>query len=224
MSIISRVLLNVCVISCWEITDPIYWFFEKQKFLYYLFCYVIIIRQPFPSGERVTFTGKEVLCPKCVQIPVMTATPSPPMKPVRSSPTPSSPASNGGANTPSSSTRNYSIRWQNNNGQNFINKSFSLFLCCYCCLECTGCSKEIVEGQALIALDSQWHVWCFKCVTCNTLLHGEYMGKYVGNKSFYHRLPLHCQFFYRRGSYLLIFSSLDGIFCYLITDTMCLIT
>jgi hypothetical protein len=46
-------------------------------------------------------------------------------------------------------------------------------------LECTGCSKEIVEGQALIALDSQWHVWCFKCVTCNTLLHGEYMGKYV---------------------------------------------
>jgi hypothetical protein len=49
------------------------------------------------------------------------------MKPVRSSPTPSSPASNGGANTPSSSTRNYSIRWQNNNGQHFINKSFSLF-------------------------------------------------------------------------------------------------
>lgn len=45
--------------------------------------------------------------------------------------------------------------------------------------ECTGCAKEIVEGQALIALDSQWHVWCFKCVTCNTLLHGEYMGKYV---------------------------------------------
>lgn len=97
--------------------------------------------------------------------------------------------------------------------------------CCCCCLECTGCSKEIVEGQALIALDSQWHVWCFKCATCNTLLHGEYMGKYVGNKSFYHRLPLHCQFFYRRGRpYLLIFSSLDGIFCYLITDTMCLIT
>ncbi|XP_045024808.1 actin-binding LIM protein 1 isoform X1 [Daphnia magna] len=104
-------------------------------------------RQPFPSGERVTFTGKEVLCPKCVQIPVMTATPSPPMKPARSSPTPSSPVSNSGVNTSSSTT------------------------------QCTGCAKEIVEGQALIALDSQWHVWCFKCVTCNTLLHGEYMGK-----------------------------------------------
>ncbi|XP_057371397.1 actin-binding LIM protein 1-like isoform X3 [Daphnia carinata] len=104
-------------------------------------------RQPFPSGERVTFTGKEVLCQKCVQIPVMTATPSPPMKPSRSSPAPSSPVSNSGVNTSSSTT------------------------------QCTGCRKEIVEGQALIALDSQWHVWCFKCVTCNALLHGEYMGK-----------------------------------------------
>ena len=27
-------------------------------------------RQPFPSGQRVTYTGKEVLCQKCVQIPV----------------------------------------------------------------------------------------------------------------------------------------------------------
>lgn len=26
-------------------------------------------RQPFPSGEKVTYTGKEVLCQKCVQIP-----------------------------------------------------------------------------------------------------------------------------------------------------------
>lgn len=32
-------------------------------------------RQPFPSGEKVTYTGKEVLCPKCVQIPVRDATP-----------------------------------------------------------------------------------------------------------------------------------------------------
>lgn len=27
-------------------------------------------RQPFPSGEKVTYTGKEVLCQKCVHIPV----------------------------------------------------------------------------------------------------------------------------------------------------------
>ena len=44
-------------------------------------------------------------------------------------------------------------------------------------LECTGCHKEVVDGQALIALEQQWHVWCFKCSTCNSLLHGEYMGK-----------------------------------------------
>lgn len=32
-------------------------------------------RQPFPSGEKVTYTGKEVLCQKCVQIPVRDTTP-----------------------------------------------------------------------------------------------------------------------------------------------------
>jgi len=49
--------------------------------------------------------------------------------------------------------------------------------CGYWFADCTGCRKEIVDGQALIALDQQWHVWCFKCSTCNALLHGEYMGK-----------------------------------------------
>lgn len=47
-------------------------------------------RQPFPSGERVTFTGKEVLCQKCVHIPVMSETPSPPLKPTRQQPVSSS--------------------------------------------------------------------------------------------------------------------------------------
>lgn len=32
-------------------------------------------RQPFPSGEKVTYTGKEVLCQKCVQIPIRDSTP-----------------------------------------------------------------------------------------------------------------------------------------------------
>nr|XP_045584009.1 uncharacterized protein LOC123746519 isoform X3 [Procambarus clarkii] len=45
------------------------------------------------------------------------------------------------------------------------------------CLECAGCKEELVEGQALIALDQQWHIWCFKCAICSTVLHGEYMGK-----------------------------------------------
>ncbi|XP_012241520.1 actin-binding LIM protein 2 isoform X3 [Bombus vosnesenskii] len=42
---------------------------------------------------------------------------------------------------------------------------------------CAGCGNQLREGQALVALDRQWHVWCFKCHTCDTVLHGEYMGK-----------------------------------------------
>ena len=42
---------------------------------------------------------------------------------------------------------------------------------------CAGCNQQLREGQALVALDRQWHVWCFKCHTCDTVLHGEYMGK-----------------------------------------------
>uniref|UniRef100_V5GP13 Actin-binding LIM protein 1 n=2 Tax=Anoplophora glabripennis TaxID=217634 RepID=V5GP13_ANOGL len=85
-------------------------------------------RQPFPSGEKVTYTGKEVLCPKCVQIPIRDATP-------KTSPT-----------------------------TNSVN-------------ECAGCREELKEGQALVALDQQWHIWCFKCGTCGVVLHGEYMGR-----------------------------------------------
>ncbi|XP_011643792.1 actin-binding LIM protein 2 isoform X5 [Pogonomyrmex barbatus] len=42
---------------------------------------------------------------------------------------------------------------------------------------CAGCGNQLREGQALVALDRQWHVWCFKCHSCDIVLHGEYMGK-----------------------------------------------
>ncbi|XP_044003455.1 actin-binding LIM protein 2 isoform X2 [Aphidius gifuensis] len=42
---------------------------------------------------------------------------------------------------------------------------------------CAGCNEKLQEGQALVALDRQWHVWCFKCQSCDSVLHGEYMGK-----------------------------------------------
>ncbi|CAH1134846.1 unnamed protein product [Ceutorhynchus assimilis] len=87
-------------------------------------------RQPFPSGEKVTYTGKEVLCQKCVQIPVRDATP-------KTSPSTISPLPN----------------------------------------ECAGCREDLKEGQVLVALDKSWHIWCFKCHSCGTVLHGEYMGK-----------------------------------------------
>ncbi|XP_054288592.1 actin-binding LIM protein 3 isoform X4 [Macrosteles quadrilineatus] len=86
-------------------------------------------RQVFPGGERVTYTGKEVLCTKCIHIPVKET------QSLQSSPT--------------SATGT----------------------------ECAGCKEELKEGQALIALDRQWHIWCFKCKACGAVLHGEYMGK-----------------------------------------------
>lgn len=87
-------------------------------------------RQPFPSGDKVTYNGKEVLCQKCVQIPIRDATP-------KTSPTTTSPSPN----------------------------------------ECAGCREDLKEGQVLVALDKSWHIWCFKCHSCGTVLHGEYMGK-----------------------------------------------
>ncbi|CAH1257754.1 ABLIM1 [Branchiostoma lanceolatum] len=42
---------------------------------------------------------------------------------------------------------------------------------------CAGCGDDIKSGQALLALDKQWHLWCFKCTQCGCMLAGEYMGK-----------------------------------------------
>ncbi|ODN01148.1 Actin-binding LIM protein 1 [Orchesella cincta] len=44
-------------------------------------------------------------------------------------------------------------------------------------VSCAGCGLELRDAQALVALDKQWHIWCFKCKACETILHGEYMGK-----------------------------------------------
>ncbi len=42
---------------------------------------------------------------------------------------------------------------------------------------CSGCVKPLGDGHALMALDQQYHVWCFKCAECKMILQGEYMGK-----------------------------------------------
>lgn len=42
---------------------------------------------------------------------------------------------------------------------------------------CAGCREQLKEGQALIALDRQWHISCFCCKNCKVVLNGEYMGK-----------------------------------------------
>ncbi|XP_051795693.1 actin-binding LIM protein 1-like isoform X4 [Acanthochromis polyacanthus] len=42
---------------------------------------------------------------------------------------------------------------------------------------CTGCSRDIKNGQALLALGGQWHLGCFKCKACRRVLSGEYISK-----------------------------------------------
>ncbi|XP_067278436.1 actin-binding LIM protein 1a isoform X5 [Pseudorasbora parva] len=42
---------------------------------------------------------------------------------------------------------------------------------------CAGCGRDIKNGQALLALESQWHLGCFKCKACSKVLTGEYISK-----------------------------------------------
>ncbi|XP_030628976.1 actin-binding LIM protein 1 [Chanos chanos] len=42
---------------------------------------------------------------------------------------------------------------------------------------CAGCGRDIKNGQALLALDMQWHLGCFKCKACGKVLSGEYISK-----------------------------------------------
>ncbi|KAG1663754.1 Actin-binding LIM protein 1 [Nymphon striatum] len=96
---------------------------------YHQKCFVCArCRQPFPTGQKVTFTGKEILCSKCIQIPVV-ASQTPDQSPCDSS------------------------------------------------ITCAGCSDLLQEGQSLVALDKNWHIWCFKCNKCSSVLHGEFMSK-----------------------------------------------
>ncbi|XP_044034458.1 actin-binding LIM protein 1-like isoform X6 [Siniperca chuatsi] len=42
---------------------------------------------------------------------------------------------------------------------------------------CSGCGRDIKNGQALLALGGQWHLGCFKCKACRKVLSGEYISK-----------------------------------------------
>uniref|UniRef100_A0A8C5NNE3 Actin binding LIM protein 1 n=1 Tax=Junco hyemalis TaxID=40217 RepID=A0A8C5NNE3_JUNHY len=46
-----------------------------------------------------------------------------------------------------------------------------------CASNCAGCGRDIKNGQALLALDKQWHLGCFKCKACGKVLTGEYISK-----------------------------------------------
>ncbi|XP_041671648.1 actin-binding LIM protein 1-like isoform X6 [Cheilinus undulatus] len=42
---------------------------------------------------------------------------------------------------------------------------------------CSGCGRDIKNGQALLAMAGQWHLGCFKCKVCKKVLSGEYISK-----------------------------------------------
>ncbi|XP_047035879.1 actin-binding LIM protein 3 isoform X2 [Helicoverpa zea] len=100
-------------------------------------------KRAFPSGEKVTYTGAEVVCSSCVAAPQRQTARAAPPQPAA----PHSPVSRLDTATP--------------HDQN----------------ECAGCGQELSEGQALVALDRQWHTWCFACGECGAVLQGEYMGR-----------------------------------------------
>ncbi|XP_055678530.1 actin-binding LIM protein 1 isoform X3 [Lutzomyia longipalpis] len=128
-------------------------------------------KKSFQSGSKVTNTGKEVLCEVCVTNPasnkVVTAThqsradtqkaqsPQPTAREITMSP-----------------TRATAMASQQQEVPRRVNNSTE-----YDPNECAGCGDQLKEGQALIALDRQWHVWCFRCKNCSAVLNGEYMGK-----------------------------------------------
>ncbi|KAG5674010.1 hypothetical protein PVAND_004003 [Polypedilum vanderplanki] len=117
---------------------------------------------PFESGSKVTNTGKEILCEKCVEGKPVVAKPivqqqqqhQQQQKQLHSSP------------TKATAQQQHHETLQKPMSPKDIDPN-----------NCAGCNAELKEGQALIALDRQWHIWCFRCMVCGQVLSGEYMGK-----------------------------------------------
>ncbi|XP_060645875.1 actin-binding LIM protein 3 isoform X2 [Drosophila nasuta] len=122
--------------------------------------------QPFKSGSKVTNTGKEVLCENCVSggAPATgSATASPARQAAVTSPAPP-------AESPTRATAHQQVTSGVLSHKAHLKEDYDPN-------DCAGCGELLKEGQALVALDRQWHVWCFRCKACNAVLNGEYMGK-----------------------------------------------
>ncbi|XP_037816191.1 actin-binding LIM protein 3 isoform X5 [Lucilia sericata] len=126
-------------------------------------------KHPFKSGSKVTNTGKEVLCENCVAGPGA-------ISPTRQqqqqqqvtkdgtvSPTPV-------AESPTRATAHQQMTTGVLSDKAHLKEDYDPN-------DCAGCGELLKEGQALVALDRQWHVWCFRCKSCTAVLNGEYMGK-----------------------------------------------
>ncbi|XP_055699830.1 actin-binding LIM protein 1 isoform X1 [Phlebotomus papatasi] len=125
-------------------------------------------KKSFQSGSKVTNTGKEVLCETCVANPASSKVTATTHQSRAETQKPQSPA----REITMSPTRATATASQQQEVPRRVNNSTE-----YDPNECAGCGDQLKEGQALIALDRQWHVWCFRCKNCSAVLNGEYMGK-----------------------------------------------
>lgn len=116
------------------------------------------------SFSQVTNTGKEVICESCVA-----------GSPITKSLAAAQERSSAVREVTSSPTRATAHQHTQNGSGNVRNQDFDANS--YDPNGCAGCHEQLKEGQALIALDRQWHISCFCCKHCKAVLNGEYMGK-----------------------------------------------
>lgn len=138
------------------------------------FNHVLLLSLP-PLIFQVTNINKEVLCEKCVVS--ANATKSPPVQKIHAAATTASAPTGHGAGvgkvaqSPTENITRQSIRGLSSSSPTKTttathatqgvaerpNKTDD-----FDPNECAGCNEQLREGQALIALDRQYHIWCFK--------------------------------------------------------------
>ncbi|XP_054726776.1 actin-binding LIM protein 2 isoform X8 [Anastrepha obliqua] len=124
---------------------------------------------PFKSGSKVTNTGKEVLCENCI--------PAAASSPIRQPPTTAETSRKEGTVSPVPKAESPTRATAHQQMTSGVVSDKAHLKEDYDPNDCAGCGELLKEGQALVALDRQWHVWCFRCKACNAVLNGEYMGK-----------------------------------------------
>ena len=103
-------------------------------------------KSAFKSGSKVTNTGKEVLCETCIASPMRVA--------------PGSCGETNGTQQQQPLTPTRATTVTSSQSQPQVSRGRQLEN--YDPNDCAGCGSQLKEGQALVALDRQWHVWCFK--------------------------------------------------------------
>lgn len=110
---------------------------------------------------KVTNTGNEVLCEKCVLTgtkatasPQATAAAAATAAAVKNNQK-SSPIKEIASSSPTKATAQQHMQSDSRSGGAMSGTDYDPN-------ECAGCGDQLKEGQALIALERQWHIWCFR--------------------------------------------------------------